>query len=1232
VELTEIQKKAVELTGGNVVVSAGAGTGKTAVLVARFINLVRSGLAEVNRILTITFTEKAAQEMKQRIAEGFAGRGMRKEKTAVETSFISTIHSFCSRLIRENPFAAGVDPEFEILDEIDRQLILGELFDELFSEGEDDFLGLAEHYGEAAVSKAIIAYMDLCRSLGREVEHVEKLVAEPEVLTRKAKVLADKRAAEAMREIRGRLDALSSLKASDSWEEKRREILAVRDSISDASSFRETAERMRSITARMPRAPKKSNGRTSCLEVREHLSLIRRVLKERDAEIFFDKEMEEMLLPCKVALLKGTALFWRKYERKKRERGVLDYEDLQLIARGLLRDKRALRRDYAERFRYVLVDEFQDINWLQKELIELVTSGENLFVVGDTRQSIYGFRNADVEILAGLVKKCRSLSSTHGCVYLNENFRSGRNLIHFFDFFFSKLWEKGQREFHPLQYGRKGGEEPAAPSVEVMLFERGQEEGRGLEDADGVRQREARAVAARITKAVRDDEILVYDPALAGNRPVAYGDMAILCRTRASYSAYSEALADIGVPFYTVGGQSFYEKQEVADLVNLLTIIDNPLRDIPLVGVLRSPFVGIGDDTLLWLRRGGKQPASTERATGEESDSATSEGSALRLPEHCVLRALQGAASIPRIAEQEREKLVRFRRLLDGLRRRKDSMPLHRLLKEALESTPYLTRTVTSLGGAQKAANVSKFLDLLREYEARQGGGIGGFLRFYEIMRRHGPREEEAALEPFSGDVVKLMTIHAAKGLEFPVVVVADMSRRFNFDTDRFLVSREMEIACNPWQETSEASCGRKLVFEERKERQLGEEKRLLYVAATRARDHLILAGSYRAGKECDIERARCPMHWLMAILGEETELPERGESCEAHLGEARVRILMDAEGEKTAGASGRSSPMERYFERIAAGESIPVSDAATEKFLPEVKKVLERITSHAAAEPKRLPAEVSVSQLMQFEECPYRFFLRQILEFPDREVMSGLGFCAPGEWFMEEKWPETRAESPVGSTRRTFGTLVHGCLEEVDFREVQQQDIRAITARFFSSSGEASKAEKLIRSFLRSDDGRRLRNAGEVHRELPVKAAVGDVIINGKIDVLYLDENGHWRILDFKTGSEHAENPLLHSGYDFQMRLYAFLVREAMGIRTEKAIIHFLARGTSRLVPTSAKAIEGTEKRIMEIVAAIGRREFQRTSTANCRQCQYLAVCENEVLRVAARGQHHEHNTLSQD
>ncbi len=1210
-DLKNDQLRAVEITDRNVVVSAGAGTGKTAVLVARFVHLVRSGFAKVDEILAITFTEKAAEEMKQRIASEFHLTGMRKEKTAIETAYISTIHSFCARLIRENPFAAGVDPGFEVMDEMDRHMLLGELFDDLFSHGDEDFLELAEHYGERSVSGAIIAYMDLCRSLGREIGHIEKLLAEPEILTNKARAAAERRARRAMEQIRVEVDALSRLRGSRSCEERRQQIVALRDRLLDAELLQSTAEELTAITSRMPVVPKKGDDREACLEIRERLSRIRSVLKAEQPAIFFDRAGEETLLPTKLALLKGVALFWRNYEQRKRQNGVLDYEDLQLTARRLLRDDAAVRREYAERFRYVLVDEFQDINGLQKELIGLLTSGMNLFVVGDTHQSIYGFRNADVKILADLVRRCEASPETHGHVFLSDNFRSGPNLIQFFNFFFSTLWSTKDCDFQPLRHARENETKFSGPSVEVVLASpapsspspsknrvtpagRNNQQSRsesGPESAEEVRQEEAGAVAARLARVIEHGEIAVHDTKTKMERPVTYGDVAVLCRSRASYESYTKAFDELGIPYCTVAGLGFYDKQEVTDLVNFLRVIDNPLRDIPLAAVLRSPFVGICEDTLFLMRR----------QVESEYDSPW------------VMESLRRAHSIPEISDGEKDTLREFLLLLDELRGKKESLRVHELVKAAVDATPYTTRILASRGGSQKAANVSKFLNILREYDAKQTGGLAGFLRFYEVMTSFGPQEEEAALESFSGDVIKLMTIHSAKGLEFPVVVVADMGRRFNFDTDRFLVSEEMEIGCDSWEETAEPSSGRKLVCIERKEKQLGEEGRLLYVAMTRARDHLILAGSYRSEKERDQDKANCPLDWLLAIVGRDACLPERGDSSETTLGGAKVQISVNIPVEPPASRVTGKPLIERYHDRIAAAERIPVPEKLSSAHLPHVKAVLERLALRRHRSPTSLPAELSVTQLMLYDACPCKFFLREMIRLPGREVMQPLGLCSSAGFPIQSTSPEGASELPSRPRGRRFGELVHRCLEQIDLRTGDPQDLPRTVARFFSAADEASAAERLIRQFFRSKEGAALRNAREIYREIQVKGVWEDVVINGVIDVLYRNDAGRWTILDFKTGAVPQEQGSQHHGYVFQMLAYAVLVADAVGECPEAAVLYFLESGTPYSVQTGADEIEQTKKRIGKIINAIAGGESRRGEGVDCSQCEYSAVCPSQ-------------------
>lgn len=1203
------QQRAAEVTDRNVVVSAGAGTGKTAVLVARFVHLVCSRLADVNEILTITFTEKAAEEMKQRIAAEFHRLAMRKERTAVETAYISTIHSFCSRLIKENPFEAGVNPAFEVLDEMDRQRISGELFESLFAQGERDFLELAEHYGDRFVREAIIAYMDLCRSLGRELGYVEELVGNPSVLAEKAQAAADRRAEALLRKVQAEIDAMSTLEATGRYEDKRQEILALRDGLSSVASFRGIAADVEALTSRPPSLPRTAPHQTACQELKERFRRIKALLKDEKAAVFFNREAEDALLRPKTALLKGVLLFWGSYEERKKRDGVLDYEDLQLVARSLLRDVQELRREYRERFRYVLVDEFQDINGLQKELIDLLASGRNLFVVGDMRQSIYGFRNADVEIFADLVDMCQSQSAAYVHIPLGDNFRSGHNLIRFYNSFFSSLWRKERPGFQLLQYARNAAQEAPHPSVEIILaapdsvvpdHPESETETASAEDdqpatgsqeegAEELRRKEARAVVARLVALVRGAEAFAWDKDTKQGRPLSYGDIAILCRCRASYPAYTEALDEFSVPYCAVGGQALYDRQEIDDVINLLRAVDNPFRDVPLVAVLRSPFVGVSEETLVCLRR----------HVENEFDSPY------------VMEALRRADSISELDDPAKDRLRRFLALFEELRARKDSVSPHELVKEALEATPYQTRLLTSPGGTQKMANVLKFLNILREYSAREAGGIGGFLQFYETMRFYGPREEAAPLEMYSGNTVKLMTIHAAKGLEFPVVVVADMSRSFNFDKGRFLISREMEIACDPWEESAERSCGRAIVFAERKEKQLAEERRLLYVAMTRARDYLILAGACRAEKECDVERARSPLDWLIGVLREEVSPPSSGEACEASFGEARVPMSVNPADVTVPVVESAQSLLERYAPQIEAGEKIPVPEHVTEEHSVTVKEAVERIVLRAASErPLSPPAELSVTQLVLFEVCPHKFLLREVMNFPDRDEMSQLGFGSTGQPFPGGELLDLPSDVFTGARGRRFGDRVHACLEQVDLRAKEAANLSEIVSRLFSLSEEKGAAEKLIRRFLRSEEACRLRNARELYREMPVKAIVENVVIRGIVDVLYRDADGDWTILDFKTGTLPPINSSQWQAYRFQMSLYGFLLSEALSTPPQKAILYFMESGVSECLSLSREATGQTREKIASIVRAIAESDFAKTKGDSCQKCEYAPLC----------------------
>jgi ATP-dependent helicase/nuclease subunit A len=581
-----------------------------------------------------------------------------------------------------------------------------------------------------------------------------------------------------------------------------------------------------------------------------------------------------------------------------------------------------------------------------------------------------------------------------------------------------------------------------------------------------------------------------------------------------------------------------------------------------------------------------------------------------------VMEALRRTDSIPELDDTAKDKLRRFLALFEELRARKDSVSPHELVKEALEATPYQTRLLTSPGGTQKMANVLKFLNILREYSAREAGGIGGFLQFYETMRFYGPREEAAPLEMYSGNTVKLMTIHAAKGLEFPVVVVADMSRSFNFDKGRFLISRETEIACDPWEESAERSCGRAIVFAERKEKQLAEERRLLYVAMTRARDYLILAGACRLEKEHDVERARSPLDWLIGVLTEEVSVPPSGEACEASFGEARVSISVNAPDATVPVVQSARSLLERYAPQIEAGEKIPVPEHVTERRSLTVKGVVERIVLRAASErPLSPPAELSVTQLVLFEVCPHKFLLQEMMNFPDRDVLPQLGFGSTTQPFPEIESLDLPSDVFTGVGGRRFGDRVHQCLEQIDLAAQEEVNVSEIVSRLFPSPEERGAAEELIGRFLRGEEACRLRTARELYREFPIKAIVDNVVIRGVVDVLYLDGDNVWTILDFKTSTLPPKDSSQWGAYRFQMSLYGFLLSEALSTPPQKAILYFLQSVLSESLALSREASGQTREKIVSIVRAIARGELEKRTGGNCQKCEYAALCLPECL-----------------
>ncbi|MGH2868433.1 MAG: UvrD-helicase domain-containing protein, partial [Solirubrobacteraceae bacterium] len=794
-EWTAEQSWAIEHRRGDLLLDAGAGSGKTSVLVQRFVADVLEDGIDVSAILTITFTEKAAAELRDRIRTRLRERGAFEQARATEGAFISTIHGFCARVLRSGALAAGLDPGFVVLDSDQSEPLADAAFDSAlldFAGAGPDAVKLVADYGAPALRSAIRSVYAQLRSRGELHPSLPPGPAPPGPETAQA-------LAAAARALIGELAAISAPGAK------------VQDALGRLERCQATLAGPEPWPAELDRVKLPGNGAAlstdACVAYAQALHAYRQACADRAA------------LPVRDLMDQLLVSFGRHYAQGKAAVSGVDFEDLELLARELLSRRQDLRRQYAERFERIMVDELQDTNRVQLELIEAIAR-DNLFTVGDAQQSIYRFRHADVELFEA---RGARLEDRGARATLLTNFRSHPEILDVLNVGFAAAL--GER-FRPLVAGRPSatrGEQTDAedgggqePRVELLLVDKGADwELEGL--AAPWRLAEARALAQRVAELVA-----------AGTAP---GQVVVLLRASTDMRAYERALEREGLPTYVIGGRGYWSHPQVLDLVAYLRVLANSLDEEALYTVLASPLVGASLDALVVLGGVAREQARDPWA---------------------VLTAADGEPGLEALSDQDRAALSEFAAWCPAERLHASRLGVDDLIDRALERSGYDLSMLALPGGQRRLANVRKLMRLGREHERQHGLDLRGFLRLAAERaagRAGSSREGEAPVEGEGLDAVRLMTIHRAKGLEFHTVCVADLGRSARPPYEVLRVSADGRLGLR----LSRSGVGGRvsaLGFDalgaEDRDAEEREERRLFYVAMTRAQERLVLSGATR--------------------------------------------------------------------------------------------------------------------------------------------------------------------------------------------------------------------------------------------------------------------------------------------------------------------------------------------------------------------------------------------------
>ena len=1131
---TPEQIYAIERRHGNLFLDAAAGSGKTSVLVERFVKAVLKDGVNVSSILTITFTDKAAAEMRERIRARLRKLGAVDAARATGGAYISTIHGFCARMLRTHALAAGIDPAFTVLDELEAGRLADAAFDSALADVAEHVSGGVQaiaSYGPWDLRTAIQSVYGELRSRG---ELRPRLPTPPDARDLAA---ARGRLQEAATRAAAELGAIANPSARVAGALERLERLP--DVVADGSAWPGDLTGLR-----LPGGNGAALTTEVCLDYGEALGQFREACADRWAGRALGV-LDRLLVE-----------FGLRYEQRKRERSGLDFEDLELLCRELLRSEKELCDRYRDRFELVMVDELQDTNSVQLELIDSISRG-NLFTVGDGQQSIYAFRHADVELFE---HRGERLAHQGARVTLQTNFRSRREILSVLNRAFAD--QLGDR-FMPLAAGRTD-QSAAGPLVELLIADKGAEW-----SADGLaapwRVAEARALSARV------------DELLASGTPAR--DVVVLIRATGDMRAYERALEERGIATYTVGGRGYWSHPQVVDLVAYLRALANPRDEEALYSTLGSPLVGASADALVLL---------AAAARGCRRDPWW----VLREPDDL----LDGVASDDRLRLEGFASWVAAER---GVAPRKG---VDELLERALEQTGYDLTVLGMPGGQRRLANVRKLMRLGREHMAARGPDLRGFLDLVRIRSeswRPDPDESEAPVESEALDAVRLMTIHRAKGLEFEVVCVADLGRGARWSADVLRVARDGRLGlrlARPGTGGRESALWYEELGEERAAAEAREERRLFYVAMTRARERLILSGAAKLDGWADPGSGGSPISWLGPALVPDIEAGA-GES-----GGVRFTVIQppgqdagDLGQEVGAGVEPSEGP--------PAVAPPPATDASPPPEPPpptQATQPTEPPPPEAHARP--VVASLSYTSLAAYQRCGYRFYVERLLGVPGPE-----GPAAPSG--------QPRDGSVVALTAAERGTVVHALLEQLDFRRPIAPSEAAILAVAPRPPEAAELAEigALVKRFADTELRARLARATRVRREQRFGFLLGGTLITGMLDVIANEPGNRTLVVDYKTdrlqplalagsatGRRRAEPAtVVESEYATQRLIYALAALRA-GAEAVDVVHVFLEAPDDPVSATFTREDEPElERRLAEISEGVVRKSsFAVTDT----------------------------------
>ena len=1219
-DFTAEQKAAIDYRGGSLLVSAAAGSGKTKVLVERLLCRVAEG-NDVDDFLVITYTRAAAAELRERIYEEISekiaaapdNRRLRRQSLLCRSASIDTIHGFCTDIIRENAHLVGLPPDFRVADDSESGMIRAEVLEDVLNSAYET-IDTTESFGELV--EMVSPGRDDRRLSGIVLDAHAKLRSNPnprEWAESQISALSLAGVSDVSETVWGAylMDrARGIVKFRYGEMERLRAVMAefpefeakygdsVEATISDIGAFSKAldtgwdeAQRYGAIDFSRVK-PKSVSGYDELKDVR----LRCKAALKKAAEIFectSDEHIEDMraIAPAMTALLRLILDFDDAYMAEKRRRGAVDFSDLEHLALSLLIDgetggKTGIAKAISRRFSEVLVDEYQDVNAIQELIFNAVSQdGMNIFMVGDVKQSVYRFRLADPTIFLakyGKFKDANEGDKQDGLrILLSTNFRSKAGILEAVNLVFGGIMsaEFGELEYterEALVAGRQdldlnselgvqdAGFEDAA--VELDLIDMSTIERDEDEESPVKTEIEARFIAERIKELISSGYKI--PDRKQGARPLCYSDIVILLRSVQNKAwQYAAALTEHGIPVDMPGDEGFFETTEITAALSLLSVIDNPMQDIPLAAALRGPVYGFSADELAGIRAGS-------RASDYYS-------------------ALVTAAATD-------ERCATFLKEMEELREVMPDMPTDRFIWHVYNKTGLPGRVGAMRGGERRRSNLILLAEYARLFEKSGYKGLFSFLVYIRGVRERGAfLSADPALQTSggaSGDAVRLMSVHKSKGLEFPVVILADTSRQLNRkDIGSPLVIHPV-LGLGPKRTDGKrrieyTTLARMAVQSKLTSELMAEELRILYVAMTRAREKLIVTAAFKdAGREIEkLSKLTGRMESGPSARQYEKIPPQVLEESASMAGWILLPLLRGKweieNGKLTVEGLGRGAENNAWDIRLVSAAELQREDQQAES--PASKLV--SVSDSEARAPKSKPEDVELLR----QRFGFEYAYQKATELPSKLTVTGLKErvidpeaaelpeAVSGE---QRRFAFSRPDfisKKAGLTAAERGTALHRAMQCIDFsacgnKDGVKKELDRLSERGFLTEQQAAAVDTgTIARFFDSSTGRRVLDAKTVGREFRFSllypasrfyegGGSDRILLQGVIDC-YFEEHDEITIVDFKT--DHVTPDTIDEKvkqYTPQLAAYSEALERITGKRVRERLIYFFSVGES--------------------------------------------------------------------